>query len=395
MAGAFAGVRMLDLSRLLPGPYCSLLFADLGADVIKVEEPGRGDYARHTRPYWGASDVGAYFLLLNRNKRSLSVDLKAEAGKTIFRRLAATADVVLESFRPGVMDRLGLGWETLRRENPGLVYCAISGYGQDGPYRNLVGHDVNYMGYAGALSVTGPREGPPLTPGVQVADLGGGALMAAFAIAAALHHRRQSGTGQFVDVSMTDGVVSWMIPHLAAFFATGRVPERARERLNGGWPCYGVYETADGGHVTLGALEPQFWANFCRLVAREDLQALQHAEGGARDEVEATLRQLFRTRSRAEWTELLQQADVCAGPVLALDEVVQDPQLRQRGLFAAVEHPTLGRVPQVAFPVQMSATPGRVETPPPELGQHTDEVLRDVGYDAAAISDFRRDGVIA
>jgi crotonobetainyl-CoA:carnitine CoA-transferase CaiB-like acyl-CoA transferase len=395
MAGAFAGVRMLDLSRLLPGPYCSLLFADLGADVIKVEEPGRGDYARHTRPYWGASDVGAYFLLLNRNKRSVSIDLKTEAGKGIFRRLAATADVVLESFRPGVMDRLGLGWETLRRENSRLVYCAISGYGQDGPYRNLVGHDVNYMGYAGALSVTGPREGPPLTPGVQVADLGGGALMAAFAIAAALHHRREAGAGQFVDVSMTDGVVSWLIPHLAAFFATGRVPERARERLNGGWPCYGVYETADGGHVTLGALEPQFWANFCRLVGREDLRPLQHAEGAARDEVEATLRQLFRTRSRTEWTELLHQADVCAGPVLALDEVVQDPQLRQRGLFAAVEHPKLGRVPQIAFPVQMSATPGRVETPPPELGEHTEEVLRGLGYDPAAISDFRRDGVIA
>jgi len=395
MAGAFTGVRMLDLSRLLPGPYCSLLFADLGAEVIKVEEPGRGDYARHTRPFWGASEIGAYFLLLNRNKKSVSIDLKTEAGKAIFRRLASTADVLLESFRPGVMDRLGLGWETLRRENPRLVYCAISGYGQDGPYRNLVGHDVNYMGYAGALSVTGPREGPPLTPGVQVADLGGGALMAAFAIAAALHHRRESGAGQFVDVSMTDGVVSWLIPHLAAFFATGRVPERARERLNGGWPCYGVYETADGGHVTLGALEPQFWANFCRLVGREDLGPLQHAEGAARDEVEATLRQLFRTRSRAEWTELLHRADVCAGPVLALDEVVQDPQLRQRGLFTAVEHPKLGSVPQVAFPVQMSATPGRVETPPPELGQHTDEVLRGLGYDAAAISGFRRDGVIA
>jgi crotonobetainyl-CoA:carnitine CoA-transferase CaiB-like acyl-CoA transferase len=395
MAQAFAGIRILDLSRLLPGAYCSLLFADLGAEVIKVEEPGRGDYARHTRPYWGASDIGAYFLLLNRNKKSVSLDLKRETGKAIFRRMAGTADVLLESFRPGVMDRLGLGWEALRRDNPRLVYCAISGYGQDGPYRNLVGHDVNYMGYAGALSVTGPREGPPLTAGVQVADLGGGALMAAFAIAAALHHRRESGTGQFVDVSMTDGVVSWMIPHLAAFFATGHVPERARERLNGGWPCYGVYETADGGHVTLGALEPQFWVNFCRLVGREDLQARQHAEGTERDEVEATLRELFRTRSRDEWTELLHQADVCAGPVLALDEVVQDPQLRQRGLFASVEHPKLGLVPQIAFPVQMSATPGRVETPPPELGQHTDEVLRGLGYDAAAISGFRREGVIA
>ena len=395
MVGAFAGLRFLDLSRLLPGPYCSLLFADLGAEVIKVEEPGRGDYARRTPPFWGDSNIGAYFLLLNRNKKSISIDLKAEAGKAVFRRLARTADVVLESFRPGVMDRLGLGWEALRAENPALVYCAISGYGQDGPYRNLVGHDVNYMGYAGALSVTGPRDGAPLTPGVQVADLGGGALMAAFAIGAALHHRRESGQGQFVDVSMTDGVVSWLIPHLAAYFATGRVPELGRERLNGGWPCYGVYETADGGHVTLGALEPQFWANFCRLVGREDLQGLQHAKGADRDRVEAELRELFRTRPRAAWVELLQQADVCAGPVLRLDEVVRDPQLVGRGLFTEVEHPKLGPIPQIAFPVQMSGTPARVTAPPPELGEHTDEILQGLGYDGVGIEDLRRDGVVA
>jgi crotonobetainyl-CoA:carnitine CoA-transferase CaiB-like acyl-CoA transferase len=219
--------------------------------------------------------------------------------------------------------------------------------------------------------------------------------MAAFAIAAALHHRGAAGQGQFVDVSMTDGVVSWMIPHLAAFFATGRVPERARERLNGGWPCYGVYETADGGHVTLGALEPQFWANFCRLVGREDLQPLQHAVGAERARVEETLRALFRERPRSEWVELLHRADVCAGPVLALDEVVRDPQLVQRGLFTEVVHPKLGPVRQVAFPVQMSATPGRVVAPPPELGEHTDEVLGGLGYDAAAIASFRRDGVVA
>jgi crotonobetainyl-CoA:carnitine CoA-transferase CaiB-like acyl-CoA transferase len=395
MAGAFAGLRLLDLSRLLPGPYCSLLFADLGAEVIKVEEPGRGDYARRTPPYWGNSDIGAYFLLLNRNKKSISIDLKAEGGKAVFRRLVRTADVLLESFRPGVMDRLGLGWETLRAENPKLVYCAISGYGQDGPYRNLVGHDVNYMGYAGALSVTGPRDGAPLTPGVQVADLGGGALMAAFSIAAALHHRQATGEGQFVDVSMTDGVVSWLIPHLAAYFATGRLPELGQERLNGGWPCYGVYETADGGHVTLGALEPQFWANFCRVVGREDLQSLQHAQGAERDHVEDELRQLFRTRPRAVWVELLHQADVCAGPVLRLDEVVRDPQLLGRGLFTEVEHPKLGAVRQIAFPVQMSATPARVTAPPPELGEHTDEVLQALGYDRAGIEALRRDGVIA
>src|SRR5215467_330047 len=218
MARAFSGLRVLDLSRLLPGPFCSLLLADLGADVIKIEEPGRGDYARQTTPLVGEAGVGATFLLLNRNKRSLSVDLKQEAGKAVFRRLVETADVVLESFRPGVMDRLGLGWESLRTLNPRLVYCAISGYGQDGPYRDVVGHDLNYMGVAGALSVNGPRRGPPLVPGVQAADLGGGALFAAFGIAAALHHRQESGEGQFVDVSMTDGVVSWLTPYFALCF---------------------------------------------------------------------------------------------------------------------------------------------------------------------------------
>lgn len=390
----FSGLRILDLTRLLPGAYCSLLFADLGAEVIKVEEPGRGDYARATPPYWGESGVGTYFLLLNRNKKSLALNLKAEAGKEVFRRLVRTADVVLEGFRPGVMDRLGLGWEALRALNPRLVYCALSGYGQDGPYRGLVGHDINYMGYAGALSVTGPRGGPPLMPGVQVADLGGGALLAAFAIAAALLYRRETGQGQFVDASMTDGVVSWMAPYLGPFFATGRVPGRGEERLNGGWPCYQVYEAADGRYLTLGALEPQFWANLCRLLGREDLIPFQYAEGEARDRVERELRALFRTRPRDEWVRLLQTADVCVGPVATVDEVVRDPQFAARGLFAQVDHPRLGPLPQVAFPVKLSVTPGRVRTPAPELGQHTDELLAELGYDAAARAALRRDGVI-
>ena len=394
MAQAFAGLRVLDLSRLLPGPYCSLLFADLGAEVIKIEEPERGDYARENLPHYGQTGVGAAFLLLNRNKKSLTLNLKTEPGKGIFRRLARSADVLLESFRPGVMDRLGLGWEALRSLNPGLIYCAISGYGQDGPYRDLVGHDINYMGYAGALAITGPRGGPPLMPGVQVADLGGGALMAAFAIGAALYHRTRTGEGQLLDVSMTDGVVSWLAIHYGPFFATGRPPRRGEERLNGGWVCYQIYETADGEYLTLGALEPKFWANLCRLLGREDLIPLQDATGEARDRVEAELRAIFRTRPREEWLRLLHSVDVCAGPVLGFDEVLQDPQLRHRGLFASVEDPAHGAIPQVAFPVKLSATPARITSPPPGLGEHSEEILKGVGYSAEEIAAFRREGVI-
>ena len=358
MAAPFSGIRMLDLSRLLPGAYCSLLFADLGAEVIKVEEPGRGDYARSTTPYWGDSGVGTYFLLLNRNKKSVTLNLKSEGGRAAFRRLVETADVLLESFRPGSWTAWGSDSTALRALNPRLVYCAISGYGQDGPYRDLVGHDINYMGYAGALSVTGPREGAPLPSGVQVADLGGGSLTAAFGIATALLHRRQSGEGQLIDASMTDGVVSWMAPYLGPYFATGAVPGRGEERLNGGWACYQVFETADGRYLTLGALEPRFWQNLCRLIGREDLVPHQHAQGAERDRLESELRAIFRSRPRDEWVLLLHTEDVCAGPVSTLDEVVRDPQFRARGLFQEVDTPGPGTDAPGRLPGQAVRRPG-------------------------------------
>ncbi len=394
MPGIFDGVMILDLSRLLPGPYCSLLFADLGARVIKVEEPGLGDYSRWNRPFWGESGIGASYLMLNRNKESLTLNLKTEEGKTIFRQLAAKADVLLESFRPGVMERLGLGAEGLLTLNPALIYCAITGYGQDGPYRDRVGHDVNYMGYAGALSITGERGRGPVIPGVQVADLGGGALLAAFAMASALYHRRNTGQGQFIDVAMTDGVVSWLAIYFGPFFATGRVPGRGEERLNGGWLCYGTFETSDAEFVTLGALEPKFWQNFCRLVGREEWIAFQYEAGPRRDALEAELRALFKTKTQAEWLSLLNSQDVCAGPVLDLEGAVKEPQLQARGLFVSVEHPTLGTLPQIAFPVKLSATPATIRTAPPGLGEQTEAVLMELGYSGREVARLRETGVI-
>src|SRR3990172_8684943 len=325
---AFAGIRFLDLTRLLPGAYCSLLFADLGADVIKMEEPGVGDYARLVPPGFRSDGGGAAFQMLNRNKKSLTLNLKHEDGKMIFRRLAAGADIVLESFRPGVMRRLGLGYEALSEVNPRLIYCAITGYGQDGPNQNLAGHDINYLGHAGVLAITGPRGGPPVLPGAQIADLGGGSLMAAFTISAALHHRNLSGRGQMLDVSMTDGTVSWLSAHLGAFFATGHVPARGEARLNGGLVCYGVYETKDGKYLTVGALEPKFWQAFCRVLGREDLVPHQYAAGEKRDKVEADLRQTFKTKTRDEWLAAFKGVNACVGSVLGFHEVGEDPRLR-------------------------------------------------------------------
>src|SRR2546421_1997256 len=283
MTRPLEGIRILDLSRLLPGGFCTLLLADLGADVLKVEDTGMGDYVRWAPPYHeGAEDSAksAVFLALNRNKRSIRVNLKEESGKEVLRRLAREHDVLLESFRPGVLDRLGVGYEQLRSENAGLVYCAISGYGQDGPYRDRSGHDMNYLGLVGLLGLTGERDGPPVQAAGQIADVGGGALMAAFGILAALHERERSGEGQFVDVSMADGALSWLSMVAARYFAEGRVPHRGDLELAGSLVCYRPYACKDGWG-TLGALEPKFWQAWCRGGGREDLVGKQFSGPGS------------------------------------------------------------------------------------------------------------------
>jgi alpha-methylacyl-CoA racemase len=362
---ALAGLRVLDLTRLLPGPFCSRLLADFGADVIKVEDLGAGDYAR--------ADPAA-FASLNRGKRSLRVDLKSDRGRAVFVRLARGADVVLESFRPGVMDRLGVGWEALRAENPRLVYCAITGYGQDGPLRDRAGHDLNYLARAGLLALSGEVDGPPVQSAGQIADLGGGALMAAFGILAAL----RSGEGQLVDVAMADGALSWL-----ALLAARPESRRGALTLGGGILCYRPYRCADG-YVALGALEPKFFAAFCAGVGREDLAEHQFDPPGS--PAHLALETIFLTRTRAEWEAFNVEHDCCLEPVNELDEALADPQFTARGMIL---DGALGA------PVKLSETPAQVGDEAPGFGEHTDEVLAEAGYDEAEIAALREAGAIA
>jgi len=391
------GVRVLDLSRLLPGPFCSLLLADFGADVVKVEDTGAGDYARWAPPRFdGVEDsaAGAFFLALNRNKRSIRVDLKTEAGRDVLLRLARDADVLLESFRPGVLDRLGVGYERLREENPGLVYCAITGYGQDGPYRDRAGHDMNYLGLVGLLALTGEAGGPPVQAAGQIADIGGGALMAAFAILAALRERDRSGEGQLVDVSMADGSLSWLGMLAARVFAGEAPPRRGGLELAGGIVCYRPYAASDGW-VTLGALEPKFWAAWCRGVGREDLIERQFDPPGSdtHREVEA----IFAARTRAEWQAFATEHDCCLEPVLELEEALDSELTRAREMVVELDQPGATRpVRALGVPVKLSRTPGDPHRRPgPGLGEHTAAVLAEAGYGEAEIAALLESGAVA
>ncbi len=401
------GIRVLDLSRLLPGGFCSLLLADFGADVLKVEDTGMGDYIRWSPPYYeGAHDSAksALFLSLNRNKRSIRLDLKSDGGREALLALVREADVVLESFRPGVLERLGVGYERMREENPGIVYCAISGYGQDGPKRDASGHDMNYLGLIGLLGLTGappsPRGGEPVQAAGQIADLGGGALMAAFGILAALRERDGSsehpgsGEGQMVDVSMADGALSCLAMVAAAYFADGVVPRRGDLPLAGALICYRPYECADGW-VSLGALEPKFWQAWCRGVGREELIAKQFEHPGS--DAHAQVQEIFEGRTRAEWEAFAREHDCCLEPVLELDEALESELVREREMVVELDQPGAERpVRQLGVPIKLTRTPGEhARLPGPALGEHTEEVLLEAGYSQAQVSELLASGAAA
>lgn len=386
------GLRVLDLSRLLPGAYATMLLADLGADVVKVEQPGAGDPLRAAPPYTASGESGPH-LVLNRGKRSITVNLKAPHGADVLRDLVRGADVLVESFRPGVMARLGVGYDDLSAVNPRLVYAAITGYGATGPYVARAGHDINYLGYAGALSFSGHPETGPWQPGLQIGDLGGGALPAVVAVLVALRVREETGRGQFCDIAMTDGVLSWLSLHAGAFAATGRALRAGREALNGGLACYGVYRCADDRYVAVGALEAKFFGTLVGALGVPELLEW-HVDRERQGELRARLEEIFATRGRDEWIALLGDLDACVAPVQDLAEAFADPSARARGAVVDTVLADGSVFPQVGVVPRLSATPGRLGDPPSALGADTDAVLAGLGRTPEQVEALRAAGAV-
>jgi len=386
-----SGIRVLDLSLQLPGPFCTMMMADYGADVVKIDEPS----PRARNPF-AAEDPGTGPLdrYLNRGKKSVTLNLKSVEGQEIFRKMAATADVVVEGFRPGVVKRLGVDYETLSAANPGLVYCSISGYGQTGPMRDVAGHDVNYLSYAGVLGLSGRPEDPPTLLPVQVGDVYGGSMMALSGILMALLSRQRTGKGAWIDISMTDGsVASLAIP--ASNLLGGGIPqERGALPLAGMLPCYGAYRCADGGYVSLGGLEPWFWKKLVTRLGREDYNELQYAVGESAEGVRRDLQAIFLGKTRDEWIRLFEGEDVCISPVLSLDEAMSHPNTVARRMVVDVGSPLEGTEPQLGLPIKIAGEEERAPGRAPRLGEHDDEILAGLGYTKERIADLRARGVI-
>ena len=377
--GALTGVNVVDLSRLLPGPYCSMILADHGARVIAVEDKRF------------LAD-GLFFNLINRNKEHMSLNLKTEKGKEIFFRLIQNADVLLEGFRPGVVDRLGVGYEMVRKVNPKIIYCSITGYGQDCPFRDRAGHDANYMSYAGVLDLIGEADRPPSIPGVPIADIAGGSMNAAIGILLALFARQTTGKGQYIDISMTDGMVAFLPTALFFRQLNGQEPARADGLFSHRYACYNTYETADGRFLSIGAVEKRFWQQLCGLLGVPDYAELQY-DDEHRLEILNFMRHAFKQKTLDEWDAVFGDKDICWGRVQSLSEVLEDPLFRQREMVVEIEGNDGKTSKALGVPVKLSDTPGAVRTPPVGFGESTSEILQELGYTPNEIKQFEEDGV--
>ena len=386
-----AGIRVLDLTRLIPGAFCTSILGDAGAEVIKVEEPDVGDYERQIHPFIGS--VASRFLILNRNKKSIALDLKKDEGREIFLKMVKEADVLLEGFRPGAMKKLGFDYESLQEINRKLVYCSISSFGQDGPYRDVVAHDINILGMSGFFHVTGIKGGAPVIPGLQIADSVAG-MNAALAILFALMTKEKTGKGQLIDISMFDGVISWMFDAIRYAFAGESVPERGEGRLCGGFPNYNLYETKDGKFVAVGSLETKFKNVLLKKLGREDL--IEHGAGATSTEFKDSDRELhtffcdtFLIKTRDEWMAELGELNICVSPVNTMEETLSHPQALFRQMVLEVNHPSVGKIKQIGSALKFSDIPLDVNRfPAPRKGEHTREILGRLGYAESRINEM-------
>ncbi len=380
--GPLAGIRILDLTRLLPGPVATLHLADLGADVIKIEDPQVGDYARTLGT--GEGEDSAYFRMINRNKQGLRLDLKKPEGIEIFLRLARQADVIVESFRPGVIDKLGVGYATVAAVNPKIAYCSISGYGQDGPYKDLAGHDINYLGYAGVLDQIGSEGGNPAIPNFQIADLLGGALTAAMGILAAVLEAQRTGQGRYIDVSMTDSVLAHTYFTMLRLNDAGHSAPRGTDLLSGGLPCYATYRCSDGKHMAVGALEGKFWKTCCVVLGHPEWQKRQWDASLRRE-----IAELFATQSRDQWASLFAAVDCCVTPILSPEEALANEQVNAREMVLKVDGLT-----QFAPPLKMSDYKFSIRQPAPKVGEHNEAILSAAGYSVEQIAALQASGAL-
>ncbi|RLC93938.1 MAG: CoA transferase [Chloroflexi bacterium] len=402
LASALSGIKVIDLAGLGPSAIAAMMLGDMGADVLKIDlPPGGGSRGvGEGLPFFPEdaeeTEKMTAYMATNRNKKNMALNLRSEAGQAIFHKLAKEYDVIIEAFRPGVMDRMNVGYQTLSQINPRIIYCSVSGYGQTGPYRSFPGHDANYAGMGGVLGLIGEsKEGAPVIALNIVADVAVAVLQAVIGILLAVCARERTGRGQHVDISMTDGVVSLLIgiPGAGEYLYNGIVPQRGETMTSGTQPFYSVYQTKDNKYLTLCPIEPRFWGNLCRAIGREDFAPHQF-DSNKKDEIYAELRKIFLTRTRDEWFDSLTQADVPVGKVLELDELFSDPQVLHRQMVVDVDHPKFGKVKQIGISIKLSDTPGEIRSLGVTLGKNTTEVMSGLGYSSAEIEELRGQGVI-
>ena len=391
MTEALEKIKVIDLCRSYPPAFASMFLADFGAEVIRLDSPG---FSFPVPMKGGPESFSAYYAL-DRNKKSISLNLKSSQGREIFFKLAVQADVIIENSKPGTMEKLGIAYPTIDKLNPGIIYCSVSGYGQEGPYKMLPGHDSNYLGITGALNMIGDKEGPPVPPSNIIADMAGAGMYSLSAILIALIARGKTGKGQFIDISYTDAVFSLLTYETAMYFLTGIAPRRGETFMTGSEPYYASYKTKDGKYFNIGCVEPRLWENLCKALELDQFIPYQHPQDEKkREEIFSSFRKKFLTKTRDEWWEWSKDKDIAAAPVLDLEEAFSDPQIVDRKMIMDLDHPSLGKVKQVGFPLKLSNTPGKFKTFGPISGQHTVPILKELGYNDEEIDSLRKTGVV-